>query len=145
MEAKSSILEIITDQFIVIHENINWDEAPRGMPSGSKAKLINGNPKIAGLFTLRHKITGNWKVMPHFHPADEYITVLEGSCYLGIGETFEERTATKMTPGSFSVIMAGVIHYFFTKEPCTIQVQGIGPQKITYINPSDDPRNRMVV
>lgn len=128
------------DNIVVLPKNIKWEDVLRGMPLGSQAAVIEGNPKKSGFFTLRHKIPANWVVMPHTHPADEHITVLEGSCYLGIGKEYSEEAATKLSMGAFTMMKAGTAHYFFTKENCIIQVHGMGPQKINYINPDDDPR-----
>lgn len=139
-EQGSNVIGSQVDTLIVKPENIKWVNAPRGMPPGSLAAVIEGDPKISGFFTLRHKIPSNWKVMPHTHSADEHITVLKGSCYLGKGEKYEEETATKLIAGTFTVMKAGTPHYFFTKKPCVIQVHGIGPQSIKYINSEDDPR-----
>jgi phosphosulfolactate phosphohydrolase-like enzyme/quercetin dioxygenase-like cupin family protein len=132
------------DHLMVLATDISWKDAPRGMPSGSKAMIIQGNPKHSGLFAMRHKIPANWKVMPHTHTADEHITVLSGSCYLGIGKAYDEDAATKLLTGSFTVMKAGTAHFFFTREDCVIQIHGMGPQNIAYINFIDDPRNSII-
>jgi hypothetical protein len=33
-------------------------------------------------------------------------------------------------------------HFFMSKTPATIQVHGMGPFGITYVNAADDPRNK---
>jgi hypothetical protein len=33
------------------------------------------------------------------------------------------------------------VHYAFTKEEAIIQLHGMGPWGINYVNPKDDPRN----
>lgn len=143
MEAIPLIIKERSKHIIVLPKAIMWEAAPRGMPIGSKAKLINGNPKIPSFFTLRHKISADWKVMPHFHPSDEYITVIHGSCFLGTGETFDEERATELPVGALSIMPAGTVHFFFTKQVCEIQVQAMGPQKIIYLDANDDPRQEV--
>jgi hypothetical protein len=32
-------------------------------------------------------------------------------------------------------------HYAMAKTACVVQIHGMGPFSITYVNPSDDPRN----
>ena len=33
-------------------------------------------------------------------------------------------------------------HYGWTTAPTVIQIHGLGPFAITYVNPADDPRNK---
>ena len=35
---------------------------------------------------------------------------------------------------------AGMNHYAFTSDPVEVQVTGMGPFEITYVDPKDDPR-----
>jgi quercetin dioxygenase-like cupin family protein len=133
-------VSMLTGFRVSMPDSITWPVAPRGMPVGYQQAMLLGNPKEEAQFTFRAKIPPNWKAMPHFHPADEYITVLEGSCYVGVGEKYDEEIAIELPLNAFILIRSGTIHYFYTKQKCIIQVHGIGPQKITYINPDDDPR-----
>ena len=130
------------DHIMVMPSDIKWVAAPAGLPPGSKAAVIEGNPSAAGLFTMRLKIPANYKIMPHWHPADEHITVLKGTCYMGMGDKFDKKAAMMMPTGAFAVMKTRTHHYFFTKEECIIQVHAMGPWGITYINAADDPRNK---
>jgi quercetin dioxygenase-like cupin family protein len=86
----------------------------------------------------------NYEIRPHTHPAIEHVTVLEGELYFGMGEKFNKEMAKKLTVGSVAVMPQGHKHYAFTQDkPATIQLHGIGPWGITYVNPSDDPRRKM--
>ena len=134
---------MVPDHTMIMPSDIKWGDAPPGLPPGSQAALIAGNPaSTSGTFTIRAKMPANYKIMPHFHPADEHVTVLEGKCYMGMGDKFDEKTATLLPTGAFAVMNAGSHHYFFTKEPCIIQVHGSVPWGITYVNPADDPRGK---
>ena len=135
-------MEITDNNIIVVTDSIEWRDVLHAMPLGSQVAIIEGDPKVAGAFTLRHKIPANWKVMPHLHISDEHITVIEGCCYLGIGEKYDEEKAIGMPTGTFTVVKSGTAHYFFSKKGCIIQVHGNGPQKITYINSDHDPRTK---
>lgn len=141
-QVQSQEMKMHTDHIMVMPNAIKWGNTPPGLPPGSKAAVIEGNPNVAGLFTMRAKIPANYKIMPHWHPADEHITVIKGSCYMGIGDKFDRKTAKMMPTGAFAVMKTGTHHYFFTKEECIIQLHGKGPWGITYINPADDPRNK---
>jgi len=46
-----------------------------------------------------------------------------------------------MTTGAFAVMPAAMRHYAWTDEESVLQLHGIGPWKLIYVNPKDDPRN----
>ena len=141
-QVRSQDMKMPPDHLMVMPSDIKWGDAPPGLPPGSQAAVLEGDPSAAGPFTLRAKIPANYKIMPHTHPIDEHVTVIEGSCYMGMGDKYDEKTATKMPTGGFMFLKTGTVHYFFTKKECIIQIQDIGPWGITYINPADDPRNK---
>ena len=130
------------DHIMVMPNDIKWGDAPPSLPPGAKAAVIEGDPKAAGLFTMRIKLPANYMIMPHSHPADEHVTVIKGSFYMGIGEKFDENAAKKIPTGGFAVMNTGTRHYAFTKKECIIQLHGMGPWGIIYVNPADDPRNK---
>ena len=47
-----------------------------------------------------------------------------------------------MAAGSFASMPKEMRHYVQAKGPTVIQVHGIGPFGITYVNPADDPRSK---
>ncbi len=130
------------DHIMIMPNDIIWADAPSSLPPGAKAAVIDGDPKAIGLFTMRIKIPANYMIMPHTHPADEHITVLKGSFYMGLGGKFDEKTANKIPNGGFVMMKTGTRHYAFTKEESIIQLHGMGPWGIIYVNPADDPRNK---
>src|SRR6266567_4459291 len=81
-----------------------------------------------------------YKVPPHVHPADENVTVLSGTFNFGMGEKFDEAKGTALKPGGYFKASKGMAHYAWFTEPTIIQVHGVGPTGINYINPADDPR-----
>lgn len=141
-QVQAQDMKMHADHIMVMPDDIKWTDAPPGLPPGAKAAVIEGDPGAAGLFTMRAKIPANYKIMPHWHPADEHITVIKGSCYMGIGDKFDKKTAKMMSTGAFAVMKTGTHHYFFAEEECIIQLHGMGPWGITYFNPADDPRNK---
>jgi quercetin dioxygenase-like cupin family protein len=142
VQTEMKMKEMPADHIMVMPADIKWGPSPPGLPAGAQTAVIEGNPANPGLFTMRAKIPAGFKIMPHSHPADEHITVLEGSCYMGLGDKYDEKEARKMVTGAFGVMNVGTRHYFFTREACTIQLHGMGPWGITYVNPADDPRNK---
>ena len=135
-------MKMPADHIMVMPNDIKWLDAPPSLPPGAKLAVIEGDPKAAGLFTMRIKVPANYMIMPHWHPADEHVTVIKGSFYMGLGEKFDKKTAKEIPTAGFAVMLMGTRHFAFTKEETIVQIHGMGPWGITYVNPADDPRNK---
>ena len=77
---------------------------------------------------------------PHTHPTAENLTVISGSFNVGMGGTLDKTKSEAMGPGAFARMDKGVQHYAFASGPTIIQINGMGPFEIMYVNPADDPR-----
>jgi quercetin dioxygenase-like cupin family protein len=84
----------------------------------------------------------NYRIAPHFHPADEHLTVISGPFNMGLGEKFERDATKPMVAGSFVVMPKGSPHYAWTRGETVLQVHAIGPWRLTFVHPEDDPRSR---
>ena len=82
-----------------------------------------------------------YHVPPHTHPKTERVTVISGALYLATGETLDRNSAKKLPAGSFGYWPAGMKHTAWSEGETVIQLHGIGPWQINYLNPADDPRN----
>jgi quercetin dioxygenase-like cupin family protein len=85
-------------------------------------------------------LPAGYRIAPHFHPADEHVTVLSGNFQVGMGETFDAGKLTTLPAGTFGMIPAGMRHFAQTEGATTLQLHGIGPWKLTYVNPADQPK-----
>ena len=88
---------------------------------------------------LRFRYRGKARIPPHWHPADEHLTILIGTFRLGMGESADESATTELRAGAYAFVAAKMAHYAWTDGDTTIQVHGIGPFVINYVNPADDP------
>lgn len=122
--------------------DLKWVDGPASLPKGSKVALLEGNPTQEGPFTMRLQLPNGFKIPPHWHPAVEHVTVISGTFNLGMGEKFETSSGRALTAGSFAFMPPGMKHFAWTTEETVIQVHGMGPWKITYVNSADDPRNK---
>ena len=122
--------------------DLKWTDGPPSLAAGSKAAVIEGDPKNPGLFTMRLKLPADYKIPPHWHPADEHVTVISGTFNMGMGDKFDASKGNALPVGSFAVMPAKTNHFAFTKEETVIQLHGMGPWGITYVNPADDPRKK---
>jgi quercetin dioxygenase-like cupin family protein len=130
------------DHSMVTPKQLEWKDGPPSLPPGAKAALLEGDPAKAGPFTLRVKIPKGYKIPPHTHPAIEHVTVLQGVLRMGVGETWDDKALSDLPAGAYAVMQVGTKHFVVCKQECTLQLHGIGPWGITYVNPADDPRNQ---
>jgi hypothetical protein len=127
---------------MVTPSTVAWGPGPASVPVGAQAAVLEGDPAKPGPFTLRLKMPDGYKIAPHYHPADEHVTVIQGTFVLGMGEKFEQSAGRDLTVGSFAVMPTGTRHFAWTKGETIIQLHGIGPWGLTYANPADDPRKK---
>ena len=93
-------------------------------------------------FTARLKFAANSKVPPHFHSTVEHVTVISGVCNMGVGDKFDKSKTEALGPGSVSIMQPGTHHFAWFNEDTIIQLHGIGPWTVSYVDPADDPKNQ---
>ena len=120
--------------------DIHWVDSPPSLPPGAKMAVLEGDPGKPGTFILRLKTPDGYKVAAHWHPNAENVTVISGTFYLGTGDKLDESKGTAMSPGAFATMPAKMHHFAWSKGDTEVQVSGMGPFAITYINSGDDPR-----
>jgi Domain of unknown function (DUF4437) len=128
---------------IVTPADVQWTDTP-SLP-GAKIAVIEGPITEAVPFTFRIKFPANYKVPPHWHPATERVTVLSGTLHLGVGDTFDQAKAKALPAGSISIMEPEMHHFAWTSEETVVQLSGMGPWGITFVNPADDPRKKQWV
>jgi hypothetical protein len=121
-------------------DKLEWKDGPPALPKGSKMVVIAGDPSKPEVFTLRLKFPSGFKVMPHWHPEAEHVTVLEGQWSMGSGDKWDDKALMDMGPGAFMVMDKGTRHYGVCKKDCVVQLHAMGPGGTCYINKADDPR-----
>jgi len=126
----------------VMAPDIKWNDAPSVGP-GAKSAVIDGDPKSTGSFVMRLKVPPKTKIGVHTHPADESVTVLSGTLYFAAGDKFDTKTAKAFGPGSYFSIAKGKPMFAYTKDKETVlQLNGIGPWGLAYLDPADDPTKK---
>jgi quercetin dioxygenase-like cupin family protein len=119
-----------------------WGPPPPVFEQNASFTVLSGDPGKAGLFVVRLKMPAGYKVAPHWHPTDEHVTVLSGTFALGMGEKFAEAGMKDLPAGGYALMPAEMRHYAMAKTAATVQVDGMGPFALTYVNPADDPSKR---
>jgi len=138
--AGSALAQSHPSQAFITPKELKWVPAPPSLPKGATIAVLQGDPSKPGPFVMRIQTPGGYKVSPHWHSQDEYLTVISGTLFIGIGDRYEPSTARGLGPGGFHFLPARTHHYTYAKKPTVVQVNGNGPFDITYINPADDPR-----
>ena len=129
-----------TEHVMVDAATLDWGPAPPGLPAGAQAVVLSGDPGKPGLFVLRLKAPAGYRVPRHWHPADEHVTVLEGDFHLDMGSGTDTHTHD-FSAGGYAVLPAKMQHAASTNGGAVVQVSGMGPFAIHYVDPKDDPRN----
>jgi anti-sigma factor ChrR (cupin superfamily) len=99
---------------------------------------VSGDPNADGsAFVIRLRCADGSKVPAHWHPTDENVTVLKGTFLVGMGETFDETKLSTMNVGNFISMPKEMRHFATCKGETIVQVHGVGPFKVNWVNPAD--------
>ena len=126
---------------MVLPADLEWVDAG-AIPPGAKFALIEGPLNEAVPFTYRVKFPADYKIPAHWHSATEHVTVLSGTLNSGTGDKLDTTKTKALTPGSFEIMPAKINHFGWTSEETVIQIHGVGPVDINYVNPEDDPQKK---
>jgi quercetin dioxygenase-like cupin family protein len=118
--------------------DIKWGEDPPDLPSGAQLAVLHGDPSKKATFTLRLKMPPGYKIPPHWHTRDEQLTIVSGAFVLHMGDTMEAPAST-LTAGGFHFLPGKMHHAAETTEETIVQVDGMGPFDIHYLNAADNP------
>jgi anti-sigma factor ChrR (cupin superfamily) len=129
------------DHVMVTPNELKWADVP-SLPPGAKVAVIEGPMDQATPFTIRLKLPADYKIPAHWHPAIEHVTVLSGTFNLGMGDTLDPTKTKALPPGSIAIMQPKTHHFGWTKEETIVQVHGVGPWGVNYVNPADDPRKK---
>lgn len=127
------------DHRMVFPQELKWADVP-SLPRGAKMAVIEGPMNEAVPFTVRLKFPADYKIPAHWHPAVERVTVLSGTFYMGLGDKLETAKGMGLTPGAMMILQPKTHHFAWTQGEVEVQLNGVGPWGITYVNPADDPR-----
>jgi quercetin dioxygenase-like cupin family protein len=119
--------------------DVKWGPPPPSLSKEAQFAVVSGDPTKAGPFVIRLRFPAGFKVAPHWHPTDEHVTVLSGTMALGMGEKFDSAKMKNLSAGSFAQLPAEMRHFAMAKTAATLQVHGMGPFVLNYVNPADDP------
>lgn len=124
------------------HSNLKWTDGPPSLPSGVQMAVVSGNPNNKGMFTIQLKMPADYAVPAHSHPTNEVVKVLSGKLHYGMADKLNMGEAKTLIVGHSVTMKAKMNHWVHAPAPATVQVSGMGPFQITYVNPKEDPRTK---
>lgn len=118
----------------ILPTTVKWETSAS---TGNEIAWFVGAPDKQGIYAQRVKIPAGGRIAPHTHPDERFSIVLEGTIYVGFGETFEEAKVVAIPAGGMYVAPAGVAHFVWAKDgAATYQESGFGPTASTFIKRS---------
>jgi hypothetical protein len=102
---------------------------------GQVVTRVSGDPDTPGApFVIRIENVDGQIVFPHWHPEDEHIVVVQGTWYLGAGDRFSRSDLRELTVGTYALVPKKMNHFAWSQGATVIQVHGIGPFRINFVD-----------
>jgi len=112
-------------------------------PMSGDVEILFGDPEAVGEpFVMRIRELPGTIVPPHSHPVDEHLTVVKGTWYFGLGDTYDVQRLQELKPGTYAFAPKGSSMFGYAPEEAIVQVHGIGPFQIHWhggLRTLDDP------
>ena len=102
---------------------------------GQLITRVSGDPNVAGApYVIRIWNFDNQIVLPHTHPEDEHVVVVQGTWFLAEGERFDRARLRPLAVGDYALVPRRQAHFAWSKGMTVIQVHGIGPFRVDFID-----------
>ena len=117
---------------------VKYGEAPPSLPKGGMIAVLHGDPSKKAAFAMRLKMPDGYQIAPHWHSMDENLTVLSGTLVLHMGDKMDS-PAHSLDAGAYHFLPGKMHHAAEAKGETVLELHGMGPFDIHYLNPADDP------
>jgi quercetin dioxygenase-like cupin family protein len=129
-----------TDHKMWSAKHLEWKDLPS--IQGAKIAMLEGPMNEEKPFIARIKMPAGGKIPPHWHPGIEHVTVISGSFAMALGEKWDDKALHSMGAGDVMIMQPKTPHYAMAKSETIVQIHGMGPWSVNYVNPADDPKNK---
>ena len=103
-----------------------------GLPAVT-TRVLFGDPKKSGLYTIELKVAPNTIIQAHTHRDTRTAVVIGGLWYFGYGPRNKQAFVKALPPGAFYTEPAGESHFARTgPEGATVSITGYGPTDTVY-------------
>lgn len=97
-------------------------------PLATDSEVVFGDPEAVGQpFVMRIRELPGTVIPPHSHPVDEHITVLEGTFFFAVSDTFDLRLLKELKAGGYAFAPKGSTMFGASPDGAVVQVHGVGP------------------
>lgn len=124
---------------IIKADTIQWMPAPPQLPKGAQVAVVYGDPGKEGQYIILAKMPDGYAIPAHWHNQVENVTVLSGTFNVGMGGKLDKSKTEALGAGGFFSSGSKMQHFAWVTGETVIQVTGMGPFDITYVDPKDDP------
>ena len=118
--------------------DLKWVSAPASLPPGAKVAMLQGDLGKPDAFAFRLKLPAGYRLKPQSSPAIDRMIIVSGALNLGNGEKFDSARTIPLYAG-YAHWPSKSAFFAFTKEETVIEIQGVGPWAVNYVNAADDP------
>jgi hypothetical protein len=99
-------------------------------------EVVSGDPDKAGVpYVVRISNDAGYVVLPHTHPEDENIVVVQGSWTVAMGSRVDRPALRPMDVGAYTFVPKNMAHFGWSRTATIIQVHGIGPFSTDFVDP----------
>lgn len=96
-----------------------------------------GDPEKPGeVFAIRIHNDAGYLIMPHVHPMDEHVMVVQGTWRFAMGSRLERSSLKAIGPSDFTMGPKNMPHFGWSKVETIIHVYGVGPFSTKLIDPA---------
>lgn len=127
---------------MIAAQDVKYGPVPPVFPAGAQLGVLHGDPGKRGPFALRFKMPDGYRIAPHWHTKDEELTVLSGTFLLSMGDKFDEASAHALAAGAYHFLPGKMHHAAAAKGETVLEIHGMGPFDIHYLDPADDPSKK---
>ena len=106
---------------------------------GTRRAVVSGNPSESGPFTFRFEMPAGYWICPHTHPVSARIRVVSGDLLVGMGAVLDTARARSLGPNGEIPVEPGMAHFEGTRGGTVIEIRGVGPWGITFVDSRQDP------
>jgi len=97
-------------------------------PFPGDVQILTGDPEKEGQpFVMRINELPGTMIPVHSHPVDENITVVQGSWYFALGDTWKREALTELRAGDYAFAPKGSSMFGYCPDGAIVQIHGIGP------------------
>lgn len=97
-------------------------------PMTGDVEILYGNPEVQGQpFAMRIRELPGTMIPVHSHPVDEHITIVQGTWYFAVGDTWDRAALKELRVGDYAFAAKGSTMFGYCPDGAVVQVQGVGP------------------